>query len=169
MPSIRISEELRMKASRIRLLLMDCDGVLTDGRLYFGPAGEVMKAFDVRDGQGIATWHRAGHLCGIITGRPGDIVKARADELGIKYFKHSSPDKAADVREILADSGISSQETAFVGDDIGDLPAMALVGLPIAVADAVDEVCEAALFITTKTGGRGAVREVIDLLLTARL
>jgi 3-deoxy-D-manno-octulosonate 8-phosphate phosphatase (KDO 8-P phosphatase) len=169
MPSIEISVQLRQKASRIRLLLMDCDGVLTDGRLYFGPAGEMMKAFDVRDGQGIATWQRAGHLCGVITGRPGDIAKARADELGIEYFKHSSPDKAADVREILADSGISSEETALVGDDIGDLPAMALVGLPIAVADAVEEVREAALFITTKTGGRGAVREVIDLLLTARL
>jgi 3-deoxy-D-manno-octulosonate 8-phosphate phosphatase (KDO 8-P phosphatase) len=169
MPSIEITAQLRQKASRIRLLLMDCDGVLTDGRLYFGPAGEMMKAFDVRDGQGIATWQRAGHLCGVITGRPGDIVKARVDELGIKYFKHSSIDKAADLQEILAQSGISADETAFVGDDIGDLPAMALVGLPIVVADAVDEVRHAASLITTKSGGSGAVREVIDLLLTARL
>ncbi len=168
MPPIDITEQLRHKASRVRLLLMDCDGVLTDGRLYFGPAGELMKAFDVRDGQGIATWHRSGYLCGVITGRPGEIVKARVDELGIKYFKHSSADKAADVREILLHSGISNDETAFVGDDIGDLPAFELVGLPIAVADAVDQVREAAGFVTSKHGGRGAIREVIDLLLASR-
>src|SRR5690242_19610848 len=125
----------------IKLLLMDCDGVLTDGRLYFSARGEELKVFHVRDGQGLALWHQAGFESGIISGRDaGDIIRKRADELGIKYVYVKSSDKIADFEKIIADAGVAPDEVAFVGDDIGDLGLMERVGLAVAVADAVAEV-----------------------------
>ena len=145
---------------------MDCDGVLTDGRLYFSKDGEVLKTFNVRDGQGIILWHEAGFQSGIISGRgAGPIIQTRADELGMKYVRTGSKDKTVDFRAIIADAGVSPDETAFVGDDIGDLSLMKLVGFPIAVADAVEEVRAAAAYVTKTKGGCGAVREVIDIIL----
>lgn len=161
-----ISEELKSRMARIRLLLMDCDGVLTDGSLYFTESGEAIKVFNVRDGQGIANWHRAGFKSGVITGRGGPIVEARARELGIHFVRADSTDKAVDVAAIMKEAGVSAEETAFIGDDIGDLPAMNIVGMPIAVGDAVEKVRQAALFVTTLPGGKGAVREVVDDLLS---
>src|SRR4029079_10449797 len=109
----------------IKLLLMDCDGVLTDGRLYFSARGEELKVFHVRDGQGLALWHRAGFQSGIISGRDaGEIIRQRADELGIKYVYVKSPDKIADFEKIIADAGVTPNEAAFVGDDVGDLGLM---------------------------------------------
>jgi len=149
---------------------MDCDGVLTDGRLYFGPSGEVMKSFHVRDGQGIVDWHRAGLVSGIISGRRSEgIVEARAKELGIRFVVTGSNNKAADLDHILDETGIPAEETAFIGDDLGDIGIMKLVGLPVAVADAVEDVKAAASYVTKAKGGEAAVREVIDLLLAARL
>lgn len=160
---------LRAAAARIKLLLMDCDGVLTDGRLYFSAAGEELKVFHVRDGQGLVRWRRAGFRSGIISGRgAGEIIRKRAEEIGIDFVRTSSPDKVADLIEILKEAGVEPGETAFVGDDIGDLEAMKLVGLPIAVGDAVDEVKQAAVYITKANGGTGAIREVTDLLLSAK-
>lgn len=159
----------RAGAQKIKLLLMDCDGVLTDGRLYFSEDGEVMKAFDVRDGQGIVSWHKAGFESGIISGRnAGALIQARADELGIKHVRISSKDKIKDFQAILSDVGVTADETAFIGDDIGDLDVMKLVGFPVAVADAIDEVKAAAKYITKKKGGQGAVREVIEILLSSK-
>lgn len=149
---------------------MDCDGVLTDGRLYFGPSGEVMKSFHVRDGQGIVDWHRAGLVSGIISGRRSEgIVEARAKELGIRFVVTGSNNKVADLDHILDETGIPAEETAFIGDDLGDIGLMKLVGLPVAVADAVEDVKAAASYVTKAKGGEAAVREVIDLLLAARL
>jgi len=149
----------------IKLLLMDCDGVLTDGRLYFSARGEELKVFHVRDGQGLALWHRAGFQSGIISGRDaGEIIRKRADELGIKYVYVKSPDKIADFEKIIADAGVTPNEAAFVGDDVGDLGLMKRVGFAVAVADAVAEVREAAHYVTKANGGHGAVREVIDML-----
>lgn len=149
---------------------MDCDGVLTDGRLYFGPNGEVMKSFHVRDGQGIVDWHRAGLVSGIISGRRSEgIVEARAKELGIRFVVTGSNNKVADLDHILDETGIPAEETAFIGDDLGDIGLMKLVGLPVAVADAVEDVKAAASYVTKAKGGEAAVREVVDLLLTARL
>ncbi len=160
---------LLLLASRVKLLVMDCDGVLTDGRLYFSSAGEAMKVFHVRDGQGIVNWHKAGFSSGIISGRhAGDILKARADELGIKYLRVGSEDKTADFAEIIADVGVTAEKTAYIGDDVGDISLMKLVGMPIAVADAVPGVIEAAAYVTKARGGEGAVREAIDLLLAAK-
>ena len=145
---------------------MDCDGVLTDGRLYFSARGEEMKVFDVRDGQGIVSWHRAGFKSGIISGRgAAEIIQRRAEELGIEFVRTTSADKVKDFEEILVSLGIDASNVAYVGDDIGDVELMKRVGFPVAVADAVDEAKAAAAYTTKAKGGRGAVREVIDLLL----
>jgi YrbI family 3-deoxy-D-manno-octulosonate 8-phosphate phosphatase len=144
---------------------MDCDGVLTDGRLYFSKDGETIKVFDVRDGQGIVSWHKAGFQSGIISGRGAEeIVKARANELGIKHVVTGSKDKVSDLREIIDFAGLALNEVCFIGDDIGDIEVMRSVGFSVAVADAVEEVKAVASYVTKAKGGRGAVREVIDKL-----
>lgn len=161
-----LSPDVIERAKAIKLLLMDCDGVLTDGRLFFSERGEELKVFNVRDGQGLVSWHRAGFKSGVISGRDaGRIIQARADELGIHYVRVKSPDKVRDMEEILSDAGVKADETAFVGDDIGDIGILKLVGLPIAVRDAVTPVKQAAALVTKKKGGRGAIREITDLLL----
>lgn len=164
-----LSEDVLERARKIKLLLMDCDGVLTDGRLYFTESGETMKVFHVRDGQGLALWHKAGFRSGIITGRDAEkILEKRATELGIHYIKTRSQDKAKDFDDILQSEKINEDEVAYIGDDIGDICLMEKVGLPIAVADAVSEVFPYIIYKTEKPGGFGAVREVIDLLLNAK-
>lgn len=148
---------------------MDCDGVLTDGRLYFSSRGEEMKVFDVRDGQGIVSWHNAGFRSGIVSGRGADqIIKARAEELGIEFVRTNSKDKTKDFEEIISSLDIGPENVAYVGDDVGDIELMKRVGFSVAVADAVAEVKETASHITVANGGRGAIREVIDLLLASR-
>jgi 3-deoxy-D-manno-octulosonate 8-phosphate phosphatase (KDO 8-P phosphatase) len=145
---------------------MDCDGVLTDGRLYFSAHGEEMKVFDVRDGQGIVLWHRAGFKSGIISGRgAGEIIRRRAEELKIEFVRVNSTDKVKDFEDIILSLGIESNQVAFIGDDIGDIELMKRAGFPVAVADAVKEARDVAAYTTKANGGRGAVREVIDLLL----
>lgn len=164
-----LSADLLSRTRRVKLLLMDCDGVLTDGRLYFTEKGEEMKVFHVRDGQGLALWHKAGFRSGIITGRDAEkIIKARATELGINYIKARSQDKAKDFEDILQSEKITADEVAFIGDDVGDICLMEKVGLPIAVADAVAELLPYVLYRTKINGGYGAVREVTDLLLGAK-
>ena len=158
------------RAKRIKLLLMDCDGVLTDGRLYFSERGEELKVFHVRDGQGLVMWHQAGFRSGIITGRDaGQIINKRAAELGIHYVKVRSVDKVKDFEEILADANVAPDEVAFIGDDVGDIELLKKIGFPIAVADAVSEVKETAMFVTKNNGGYGAVREITDLLIRAKM
>ena len=151
----------------IQLLLMDCDGVLTDGRLYFSARGEEMKVFDVRDGQGIVLWHAAGRKSGIISGRgAGEIVQRRADELGIQFVRVSVADKIAAFEEIVSSLGIDESNVAYIGDDVGDVELMRRVGFAVAVADAVEETKAVATHVTRAKGGRGAVREVIEMLLS---
>lgn len=164
-----MSPDILTRARKIKLLLMDCDGVLTDGRLYFSERGEELKVFHVRDGQGLANWHKAGFMSGIITGRDArKILQLRATELGMHYIKTCSLDKAKDFEDILQDAQIASEEVAFIGDDLGDICLLKKVGLPIAVADAVDEILSDSVLTTKTIGGYGAVREVIDLLLKAK-
>ena len=165
----KLTDEILSRARKIKLLLMDCDGVLTDGRLYFTENGEAMKVFHVRDGQGLALWHKAGFKSGIITGRDAQkIIEVRAAELGIHYIKARSQDKAKDFEDILKVAKVTTDEVAYIGDDIGDICLMEKVGLPIAVADAVSEVFPYITYKTEKPGGYGAVREVTDLLLSAK-
>ena len=145
---------------------MDCDGVLTDGRLYFSARGEEMKVFDVRDGQGIVSWHQAGFKSGIISGRgAAEIIQKRADELGIEFVCAGSRDKVNDFENIILSLGIDPENVAYIGDDVGDIELMRKVGFAVAVADATNEARAAAKYVTKAKGGRGAVREVIDMLL----
>jgi 3-deoxy-D-manno-octulosonate 8-phosphate phosphatase (KDO 8-P phosphatase) len=164
-----INDEIIRRAAKIKLLLMDCDGVLTDGKLYYTDGGEAMKVFNVRDGQGLVSWHKAGFLSGIISGRNAKkILELRATELGIHYIKACSFDKTKDFADVLQDAKVASEEVAYIGDDIGDACLMEKVGLPIAVADAVSELLPVVIYRTKAKGGCGAVREVTDLLLRAK-
>lgn len=161
--------ELLSIARGVKLLLMDSDGVLTDGRLYFSASGEELKVFNVKDGQGLVSWHSAGFSSGIISGRNSPIVETRARELGIKFVHQGVEDKIQAFLAILAEAYVSDPaEVAYIGDDVGDIPLMRKVGLAVAVADAVDEAKKAAVYVTRAKGGRGAVREVTDLLLRAK-
>ena len=159
-----LDEKVKQRARRIKLLLMDCDGVLTDGRLYFDTAGEALKVFNVHDGQGIVDWHRTGSRSGIISGRNSPIVELRAKQLGITFVEQGQSDKAEALIRILSAAAVDAADAAYIGDDTPDLCVFEKVGFAVAVNDAVDPVNERAHFITQKKGGKGAVREVIDLI-----
>ncbi len=160
--------EVMERAKAIRLLILDVDGVLTDGSLYFGPQGEALKVFHVRDGHGLKMLQKAGIEVAFLSGRRSDAAYHRAKELGINRFHEGLRDKVAVMEEIMASMGIEAAAVAAVGDDLVDLPHLRRSGLAVAVADAVPEVRAAAHWVTSLPGGRGAVREVCDLLLKAR-
>ncbi|MCC5830084.1 MAG: HAD-IIIA family hydrolase [Phycisphaeraceae bacterium] len=156
-----------MKAiPEIRLFVFDHDGVLTDGSIVTNDRGEESKRYHVRDGLGVVTAGRMGLLTAVITGRSTRGVRLRVRELGIPWLLQGISDKAEALRTICDAAGIAPQQTAFMGDDVIDLPAMRLVGFSIAVADAVDAVRREADYVTRALGGRGAVREAIELLLS---
>ncbi len=155
-------------AAQIRLLVLDVDGVLTDGRLWFGPDGELVKSFHVRDGVGIKALLGAGVEVAIISGRRSLAVERRATELGLRHVRQGCDNKAEALRALIAELSVHTDAIACVGDDTPDLPMMALVALPIAVADAHPDVLAAARHVTRAAGGAGAVREICDLLLDAR-
>jgi len=162
------AKDITARARRIKLLLMDCDGVLTDGRLWLTSDGDEQKAFHARDGQGISLLHRAGLQTGIITGRTSSAVDRRAQDLKMSYLRQYAKDKIKALEEILAEAGVTTDECAYIGDDVGDIPVMRRVGLAVAVSDAVEETKQAAQYITALKGGQGAVREVCDLVLKAQ-
>jgi 3-deoxy-D-manno-octulosonate 8-phosphate phosphatase (KDO 8-P phosphatase) len=169
MRQLHRDSEIAFRARAVKLLLMDCDGVMTDGRLYFSGTGEVMKVFNVRDGQGLSTWHQAGFQSGIISGRGAkNILQARATELGIHYIKAGSLDKARDFEDILQQAKAKREEVAYIGDDVGDIGLMRIVGFPAAVADADPSLHPYAIYTTSKNGGAGAVRELVELLLKCK-
>ena len=163
----RISpQELVARAARIRLVLLDVDGVLTDGRLYYGPEGEVLKVFDVRDGHGIVLLRDRVDF-GVISGRPANASEVRLRELRVKHLVFAERDKLAGYAR-LAHLGVPDAEVAYMGDDVNDLPLLARVGLSACPADARPEVLEAVHFVCSAPGGRGAVRELCDLVLHAK-
>ena len=155
-------------AARVRLFLTDVDGVLTDGGIVYDAAGVESKRFHVRDGHGIKMLNRAGVEVGIITGRDSEVVAIRARELGIGIVRQGARDKVAAWREILAETGIPPAETAYVGDDIVDLPLLRAVGFSAAPSDAEPYVLDAVQFVASRPGGHGAVREIIEFLLRSR-
>lgn len=161
-------KSLRERQQAIRLLVLDVDGVLTDGQLFLGDAGEQYKAFHSRDGHGLRLVLRAGLELAILTGRQSEVVRHRMQDLGIRHIRQGCSDKGQGIAEILADLGVSADATAYVGDDVIDLPAMRRVGLAIAVADAHPLVRKHADWNTQAPGGRGAVREVCDEILEAQ-
>jgi 3-deoxy-D-manno-octulosonate 8-phosphate phosphatase (KDO 8-P phosphatase) len=152
-------------AANIKMLILDVDGVLTNGAIIFGHDGEFMKQFNAKDGMGIGLLHQAGIKTAIITGRESRIVLARGEELKIGDIYQGAKDKMIAVKELAEKHGISLDEMAFIGDDINDLPALSIVGLPCAVADAVFEVKTCAKIVTEKRGGRVAVRVVVEYIL----
>jgi len=160
--------DLAERAKGIKLLVLDVDGVLTDGRLYYGATGETMKVFDVRDGYGLKRWHDFGGRSAIISGRNSPIVAHRASELGIGYVYQDRDDKARAFDELLSQAQVSADECCFVGDDSLDVPVMQQVRLAVAVADAHDDAKAAAHHVTRLGGGRGAVREVTDILVLGK-
>jgi len=155
-------------AKEIKLIVFDVDGVLTDGGLFVNDAGEPSKKFNVRDGLGIRLAIENGLGVAVLTGKVSEVVHHRMVELGIEHFIQGSKDKGADVYVLEKMAGVPLEQTAYVGDDLIDLPAFAKVGYPIAVADAAAEVKDAAMHITTATGGHGAAREAIEHILKAQ-
>ena len=156
------------RARSIRLLVLDVDGVLTDGRLYLSADGEEMKVFHVRDGSGLVAMRRAGVEVAIISGRDSAAVARRASELGIERVLQGVADKGAALEALQDELGVAVEETACVGDDTPDLPMLRRAGLAIGVADSHPALQEVLHWITPSPGGRGAVRDVCDLLLSAR-
>ena len=155
--------EERLKG--IKLLVLDVDGVMTDGRIIFDSNGVESKFFNVKDGHGIKMLQRAGIEVAIISGRQSQVVTIRAAELGIERVFQKATDKRTPYEEILADTGLSDSEVAFLGDDLIDIPVLRRVGFAAAPADAVAEVFPFVHYVTKQSGGWGAVRELADLLL----
>lgn len=155
-------------AAAIELLVMDVDGVLTDGSIVYDDAGREIKVFNIRDGFGIRLWREAGFTPAILTGRGGAALERRATELGIELIKQKSADKAADVRALAERAGVTLAKTAFLGDDWPDLCAMRVCGYAMCPADAAPEVAAASHHRVGAPGGRGAVREAVEHLLEAK-
>ena len=147
---------------------MDCDGVLTDARIWVLENGEDQKSFNTRDGLGLELLHRAGLKSGVISGRISSALTRRAAKLGMSYVRQGCEQKEQAFAEIVADAGLTNVEVAFAGDDLNDIPLLRQSGLGIAVADAASETRAHAHYVTTARGGHGAVREAIELILKAQ-
>lgn len=158
-------DEFEERIKRVKLVLMDCDGVLTDGRIMLIPDADEQKTFHTRDGHGIVLLHRAGIKTGIISGRTSQMLERRALELNMNFLRQGTWNKVKDFEEVLNQAGVSAEDTAFIGDDVTDIPLMERVSFAVAVADAVEETKAAAHYTTSLSGGFGAVREVCDLIL----
>jgi 3-deoxy-D-manno-octulosonate 8-phosphate phosphatase (KDO 8-P phosphatase) len=159
---------LQQRAQRIKLVAFDVDGIFTDGSLYFGGAGPEIKAFNVRDGHGVKQLQQAGLITAIITGRHSDAVTQRARDLGIDHVFQGQHRKLDAFHQLLTQLQLTPEQTAYMGDDVIDLPILRRCGLAITVADAYPLVKEHVHWITTATGGHGAVREAAECILTAR-
>jgi len=154
----------------IRLLVLDVDGTLTDGRLYYGAEGEALKAFDVRDGHGLRLLQMYGGVkIAVLTGRRADLVLQRCKELSIEHVVGQSRAKGAAIEQLAADTGVPLNETAFMGDDVNDLPALRKVAFACAPSDAAPEVLKEVSWVSRRPAGRGAVRELCELLLRAKV
>jgi 3-deoxy-D-manno-octulosonate 8-phosphate phosphatase (KDO 8-P phosphatase) len=156
------------RAKAIRMLVLDVDGVMTDGRLFYGPGGQELTAFHILDGHGIKMAIRSGLSLAVVTGRESEAVVQRARELGILEVHQKAVDKLSVFQELLRKSGLAASQVACMGDDLVDLPLLRRAGLAISVPDAADEVRAAAHYVTRRRGGRGAVREAIEILLQSQ-
>ncbi|MDI6890580.1 MAG: HAD-IIIA family hydrolase [Thermodesulfovibrionales bacterium] len=161
-------KELLEIAKKIKLIILDVDGVLTDGSIILDNEGNEFESFHVRDGHGIKMLIRAGIIVAMITGRYSKVVERRAREVGITEVYQKCYDKRVAYRHLIEKYSVDSKEVAYVGDDIVDLPLLKGSGFSVAVADAADEAKAAAMMVTKNNGGRGAVREVCDFLLKAK-
>jgi 3-deoxy-D-manno-octulosonate 8-phosphate phosphatase (KDO 8-P phosphatase) len=162
-----VSEEKNKQTNlnAIRMLVLDVDGVLTDGRIVVDEKGQESKFFSVLDGHGIKMWKRAGLLVVFLSGRKSGPTKQQADELAVDYCLEGCLDKAVSIKELEQLSGVTAGEMAYVGDDLPDLPVLRCAGFSVAVANAVEEIKTAADHVTARNGGEGAVREIIEYIL----
>jgi 3-deoxy-D-manno-octulosonate 8-phosphate phosphatase (KDO 8-P phosphatase) len=161
------SVELIERARRITTVVLDVDGVLTDGRIIYDEDGDELKHFDVQDGAGLVFWHRAGLKSAIITARKAKLIKRRAKELHIDFLRQRALVKLPVYEGLLKRWKLSDEQMCVIGDDLMELPLLRRAGLAVAVPNAVEEVRAISHYVTSRPGGRGAVREVIDLLLKA--
>lgn len=160
--------KIEERCKRIELILSDVDGVLTDGGITFNNQGVETKQFHIRDGMGIKLWQRAGFKFGVLSARTSHIVKVRAAELGVELVRQGFENKLPVGKKVLAELELQPEQVCHIGDDLTDLSLLQYVGLSVAVADAAEEVRAAAHYVTAVAGGRGAVREVIELVLKAK-
>lgn len=160
--------DLISRCRPIELILSDVDGVLTDGGVIFDNQGIEIKRFHIRDGLGIKLWQRAGHQFGLVTGRASHIVQLRAVELGVELVRQGVDDKLPAVKQILTQLRLRPEQVCYAGDDLPDLPVLRHVGLAAAVADGCEELHSAAHYVTKAHGGRGALREIIEMILKAQ-
>lgn len=165
---LKTKKALAAAAKNIKLLILDVDGVLTDGSIILDNDGNELKAFHVRDGHGIKMLQRAGITVAIITGRQSKVVARRAQELGITEIYQRCILKSVAYDHLLEKTGLSDAAVAYIGDDIVDIPLLRRVALPVAVADATDETKAEAVMVTKNRGGRGAVREITDFILQSK-
>ena len=166
--ALTVPDEVLERAKRIKALVLDVDGVLTDGRMIYDEFGDELKAFDVQDGTGLALWHRAGHASALITGKRTKLVHRRAKDLGVKFLAQKALNKLEPYEQFVKRFGLSHEQVCAIGDDILDLPILTRVGLAICVPNAVPDVKSVTHAQTARWGGRGAVREVIDLVLKSQ-
>lgn len=159
---------LAERCRRLKLVLSDVDGVMTDGTILLLPDGSEARAFNIRDGLGIVMAHAVGLRTGLLSGRSSELVARRASELRMAVVRQGARDKGQALREILASEGLRAEEVAYVGDDFNDLPVLAEVGLSAAPADAAFEVRAQAFMLLSAAGGRGCLREFIEAILRAR-
>ncbi len=166
MPSLLKSDEA--SANRIRCILSDVDGVMTNGEITYSSCGDELKTFHVRDGLAVKLWMRSGYPFSIITARKSDLVQRRSEELGITSVYQGQTDKLSAAEEIRNREGLEWDEICYVGDDLPDLPVIRKVGLAVAPGDAAKEVCESAHWIMKSDGGKGVIRECVERLLRAK-
>ncbi len=160
-----MNKEITEKLKKIKIIILDVDGVMTDGKIIYGSNGDDVKEFDVRDGHGIKLAVRAGLDVAIITGRTSQIIARRAKELGIERVYEKALNKVEAFNDILKKGDYTAEETAYIGDDLPDIPVMRRAGFSVAVNDAVEEVAEIADYIAENAGGCGAIREILDIIL----
>lgn len=159
---------LYQRCLHVEMLLMDVDGVLTDGGIVYGNSGEEIKTFHVRDGSGLKMWTKLGKRAGLLSGRKSALVERRAAELGIATVVQGADDKLGAFERIVQEQGLRAEQVCYMGDDLPDVPVLRRCGLAVAVADACQEARQLAHHVSQAPGGRGAVREVIELVLRAQ-
>ncbi len=164
----KISQKIRERARRIKMLIMDVDGVLTDGRIILGSKGEELKNFYVQDGQGINLALQKGLIVALVSGRKSKVVERRAEELKISEVYQGVSLKIEVYHKFLKKYGLKNEEVAYIGDDLGDIPPLRKAGLALAPANGVKEIKDIVHYVTRASGGRGAVREAIDIILKAK-
>ena len=168
MSSPAVLQDLAPRASRITALVLDVDGVLSDGRIIYDEYGDELKFFDVQDGAGLVYWRRMGLRSAVITARKARLIRRRARELQVDFLAQGAVNKLAAYEKFLRKFQLSAEQVCAIGDDLMDLPILQRVGLAVAVPNGVDEVKACCHYVTSRPGGKGAVREVVTLILKAR-